>query len=209
MTQIITDAATPTVGSGELPLCLPYQPLRITVRRYHELINQGVFSENERCELLEGVVVEKMTKNPPHVVANRRCEQRFASLLPPGWHVRSQDPLTLAQSEPEPDVAIVRGRFEDYATRHPAGDDVALVVEVADASLATDRYKVEIYAAAGIPCYWILNLVDRVVEVYTSPVTAGAKSSYANVRRCAANDEIAVFLADQEVARLSVADLLG
>ena len=199
---------TPTLTSPELPLTLPYEPMRITVEDYHDLIDKGAFAQNERCELLEGVVVERITKNPPHVVANRRCEMLVTRRLPPGWHVRSQDPLTMANSEPEPDLAIVRGQMEDYAARHPSGTDVALVVEVSDTSLVTDRYEAEIYAAAGIPCYWIMNLPERVVEVYTSPAIAGEKAAYSDVRRCANDDEISIWLDGQEVARLKASELL-
>jgi hypothetical protein len=183
--------------------------MRLTVDQYHDLIAKGAFAGNERCELLEGVVVEKMTKTPAHVVVNRRCEQVLASLLPQGWHVRSQDPITLAGSEPEPDLAIVRGQIEDYARRHPSGGEIGMVVEVADASLVTDRFKSEIYAEAGIPWYWILNIPGRVVELHGSPTRAAAKASYADVRRYGLNDEVPFVLDGGEIARVKVSRLLG
>src|SRR5438046_1132038 len=126
---------TPTLTDCNLPLLMPYQPMRMSIEQYHHLIDTGMFVTNERFELLEGVVVEKMTKNPP-----------------------SQDLITLADSEPEPDLAVIRGSFEDYGKRHPRSDDVGLVIEISDASLVTDRYKASIYAAAGIPFYLIVNL---------------------------------------------------
>lgn len=182
--------------------------MRMTIDQYHDLIAMGAFAGNERFELLEGVVVEKMTKNPAHVVVNRRCEQILASLLPPGWHIRNQDPITLTRSEPAPDVAVVRGQIDDYAARHPSGIDVALVVEVADASLVTDRFKSEVYAEAGIPWYWILNIPGRVVELHASPATTGEKSSYAEVRRCGLNEEVPLILEGREIGRLKVSQLL-
>lgn len=203
------NAVTATIAPAVLPLTVPYQPMRMTVEQYHELIAKGAFAGNERFELLEGVVVEKMTNNPTHVIVNRRCEQLLASLLPPGWHIRSQDPIILTSSEPEPDLAVVRGQFDDYATRHPGGIDVALVVEVADASLVTDRFKSEVYAEAGIPWYWILNIPGRVVELHACPTTTGEKPSYADVRRCGLNDEIPLLLEGQEIGRLKVSQLLS
>src|SRR5690242_17800567 len=105
------DSLMPTLADCPLPLTVPYQPMRMTVDQYHHLIDAGMFGENERFELLEGVVVEKMTKKPAHVVACRHCETAIARRLPSGWHVRAQDPITLLGSEPEPDVAIVRGKL--------------------------------------------------------------------------------------------------
>jgi Uma2 family endonuclease len=183
--------------------------MRMTVEQYHELIAKGWFAANERFELLEGVVVEKITKNPAHVVVNRRCEQLLASLLPPGWHIRSQDPITLKSSEPEPHLAVVRGQFEDYATRHPGGADIGLVIEVADASLVTDRFKGEIYAAAGIPWYWIVNIPGRVVELHASPTNAGEKPNYTDVRRCGLSDDVPLVLDGREIGRVKVSEILG
>lgn len=74
--------------------------------------------------------------------------------------------FTLANSEPEPDVAIVRGRLDDFSSRHPGPNDVSLVVEVADKTLVTDRFKAQLYAGAGIPVYWIVNLSERAIEVF-------------------------------------------
>jgi Uma2 family endonuclease len=198
---------TPTIET-ELPLTLPYQPMRMTVEQYHDLIGTGMFAANERFELLEGVVVEKMTKNPPHVVTVGRCETALAAQLPPGWHIRKQDPITLADSEPEPDLAVVRGRVEDYGERHPGPEDVALVIEVSDASLVTDRYKAKVYAAAGILAYWIVNLPERVVEVHSRPQRAAKKNSYAEVSACRNEVEFPLILDGVEIVRIRASELL-
>lgn len=198
----------PTLADCHLPLTVPYQPMRMTVEQYHNLIDAGTFAENERFELLEGVIVEKMTKKPAHVLACGRCEALIARWLPSGWHIRSQDPITLAGSEPEPDVAVVRGKLDDYGARHPNGDEVALIVEVAETSLVTDRYKAQIYAAAGIPCYWIVNLPERVVEVYAMPNRRGKRLVYSEPKRCQAEDEIPVIIEGNEVGRIRAGDLL-
>src|SRR5437016_4994181 len=97
-------------------------------------------------------------------------EQFGVRVLPAGWDLRVQSAITLTESEPEPDFAIVRGDESAYLTRHPTTADIGLVVEVSDSTLPGDRDdKGRIYARAGIPCYWIVNLVDRQVEVHTLP----------------------------------------
>ena len=159
----------PTAQLQELPTTIPYRPARISVERYHSLVASGLIGEDDPIELLDGVLVEKMTKNPPHVVATRQCDLALLKILPAGWHVRNQDPITLSTSEPEPDLVVVRGRLQDYSGRHPGADDIGLVIEVADASLLTDRYKGTLYAGAGVPAYWIVNLVENLVEVYLKP----------------------------------------
>jgi Uma2 family endonuclease len=141
---------------------------RMSVDRYHEMIEAGVLGPDDRVELLEGLLVDKMTIDPPHRIATRLTRLALESAVPEGWYVEEQKPLTFADSEPEPDVAVIRGDTRQYRDRHPGPADVMLVVEVSDASLRRDRkVKKRIYARAGIPLYWIVNLVERCVEVYS------------------------------------------
>jgi Uma2 family endonuclease len=124
-----------------------------------------------------------------------------------GWRVRVQLPLGLGpDSEPEPDVAVVRGDARDFLADHPT--TAALVVEVADASLELDRrLKARIYARAGISDYWIVNLIDRVVEVRRDPVTAGRRGSrYRDVTAMAAGERIVPLAAP--FASILIGDLL-
>jgi Uma2 family endonuclease len=200
--------ATVQLPQNPLTSGFPFQPMRISVARYHHWMSTGVFSDNQRLELLDGVIVEKMIKNPPHVLATSECVAQFNALVPPGWTVRSQDPITLARSEPEPDVAVVRGKRSDYATRHPTLGEIALVIEVSDSTLTTDRYKAGIYAAAGIPIYWIVNLPERVVEVYSSP-TPGTDGQYGEQRIYQGNDEVPVVLEGQTIGNVRVSELLS
>lgn len=111
--------------------------LPLTVEQYHRLSDEGIVPE--RTELLQGVVIEQMTKSPLHTFLVQRLTRWMESALPGGWLVRKEEPLTLADSEPEPDIAVVVGRPEDYRTAHPA--TAALVVEVAIATLGIDRAK--------------------------------------------------------------------
>jgi Uma2 family endonuclease len=123
--------------------------------------------------------------------------------------VDSQEPFTTGDSEPEPDVMVVRGALRDYPDGHPRAEHVALVVEVADTSLRTDRgTKKRAYARAGIPVYWIVNLVDRCIEVYTDPTGPTEEPDYHQRREYSPNETIAVVFDGVEVGALPVAELL-
>ena len=132
---------------------VPTEPIyRLSVDQYHALIEYGKLLEDDSIELLEGWLVPKMPKNPPHRLSTRRVRGKLEALIPPGWYVDSQEPITTLESEPEPDDVVVRGHPDDYANRHPGPHDLGLIVEVADASLKRDRtLKKRIYARANIP----------------------------------------------------------
>jgi Uma2 family endonuclease len=139
---------------------------RFSVAEYGRLAEVGILTEDDRLELIEGYLVNKMTVNPPHAGTVRRLERLLQRLLPPDWDCRTQSPLVLPDSVPEPDLAVVVFDADDYRTRHPTAADAALVVEVSDSSLEGDRGdKVRIYARAAISIYWIVNLADGQVEV--------------------------------------------
>src|SRR5439155_3690378 len=160
------------------PLPIPPGPspepvFRLTVEQYHAMIDAGVLTDDDPVELLEGILVFKTPKKPAHRLALRRLVKAIERVLPAGWFVLSKEPITLANGEPEPDAAVIRGSDEDYATRHPCPADVALVVDVADTTLERDRsIKLRSYAGAGIGVYWIVNLLDRTLELYTKPSPA-------------------------------------
>src|SRR5207247_5767280 len=118
---------------------IPDVPIyRLTVEQYRAMAEAGILTEDDPVELLEGWLVRKMTKNPPHVVATGLVRRTLEQLLPSGWYVAVQDPISMADSDPEPDVAVVRGEVRDYLDRHPGPQDVVTVVEVADTSLKQD-----------------------------------------------------------------------
>jgi Uma2 family endonuclease len=193
---------------ADLPRTFPYQPVRMSVERYHELTLAGAFTEHDSVELLDGVVTEKMSKNPRHRIATRRCDLAFSRIVPAGWHVQNQEPITLQNSEPEPDVAVIRGELLDYADRHPQIGDVALVIEVADTTLVTDRFKAQLYAQAGIPVYWIVNLSERVIEVMQAPKSNAGLATYEKSGQFRPGDFIPVAIDGKTVASLQVSDLL-
>ena len=140
-----------------------------TAARYFALVDEGVLRPDDRVELLEGVIVSMSPQNPPHASGVCRVSEALRAVVATGVVVRVQAPLIVSEySVPEPDVAIVPGRLADYDTAHPT--TALLVVEVADTSLVVDRLtKAAIYAAAGVPIYWIVNLQDDVVEVFGAP----------------------------------------
>jgi Uma2 family endonuclease len=182
---------------------------RLTIREYHEMIRAGILTEDDPVELLDGWLVCKMTKNPPHRVATHLVRKAIEAVIPQGWHVDSEGAITLATSEPEPDAAVVHGDPRAYVDRHPGPQDVALVVEVADASLSRDRtLKKRLYAQAGIPVYWVVNLVDRRVEVYDAPSGPTDQPDYRECRTCGPADELPVVIEGREVGRISVRSLL-
>jgi Uma2 family endonuclease len=170
-----------TTTSPPLPAILPPLPVRrFTVDEYHQMIQAGVLGEDDHVELLEGWIVPKMARNLAHdAVISWVMNRRIAPRLPQGWFCRAQSAITTTASEPEPDIVVVRGSELDYLTRHPGTTDMALVIEVAESSLPGDRsHKVRIYAAAAVAVYWIVNLVDHQIEVYTDPTGPDAWPVY-------------------------------
>jgi Uma2 family endonuclease len=173
------------------------------------MARRGILTTADRVELLDGLLFQKMTKNPPHTLATQLTREAVERPLPSGWFVNVQEPVTLATSEPEPDVTVVRGERRQFGSRHPAAGDVVTLIEVADSSLAEDQgWKKQVYAAASIAIYWIINLVDRRVEVYTDPSGAADQPDYRQRRDYGPTDEVPLVLDGKEVARIPVRDLL-
>jgi Uma2 family endonuclease len=153
----------------------------ITVDQYHEMIRAGIIPDGSPIELIDGILMWKdrgreggkpMGHDPRHALLVKRLLQLLQN-----WaeridcHVQIQLPTSLTEiNEPEPDVAIVKGKIDDFATRHPGPADVLFAAEVADSSLRRDRTtKQRLYATAGIPTYWIVNIRDNQVEVFEQP----------------------------------------
>jgi Uma2 family endonuclease len=149
---------------------------RWTREEYERLAEAGCFGSGQRVELVEGVVYDISPQSTFHASSITGVEEALRSALPGGYFLRIQMPLALAtDSAPEPDVAVIAGSRRDYRTAHPM--TAALVVEVADASLAYDRsVKATLYARAGIPEYWIVDLGRGTLEVYREPYPEGYRS---------------------------------
>ena len=146
--------------------------------------------------------------NPPHAATQRR----IVRLLPPfagtDHFVQFQLPITLADSEPEPDAAFVALRDDDYGGGHPGAKDVAVVIEIADSTLAQDRgSQLVLYAENKIAVYWIVNLIDSAVEVYTQP-RGGKRPTYRARTDYAAGDLVPVMLAGKQVGTIPVSEII-
>jgi Uma2 family endonuclease len=134
---------------------------------YERLVDLGMFA-GERLELIDGVLVLREPQKAPHSTSVRAVQDTLRRVFGTGWDVRPQLPVALDNvSEPEPDMTVVPGSYRDYRRGHPAKP--ALVVEIADATLMRDRRKGGLYARAGVPDYWLVNLIDDVLEVYRQP----------------------------------------
>ena len=185
---------------------------RWTVEEYHQLIQAGVFARDNRFELLEGWIVPKMSRNPPHDASMELTRGEVSHRLPRGWHIRQQSAITLVDgSEPGPDLAIVRRGHgtRKYSTAHPGVGNIAIVIEVADSSLAEDRkIKHRLYARAGIGEYWIINLIDAQVEVYADPTGASGAPEYRSRRDFKVGESVPLNVGDLPVAPIPVANLL-
>jgi Uma2 family endonuclease len=170
------------------------------------MIEDGEIGEHDQVELIEGRIVAKMPKSPPHQVGSEKTRRAIERLLPAGWHARVEGPVRIPnrQSEPEPDVSVVRGDIEEYVDRHPEPENIALVVEVSKSSVYDDRALAPTYAGGGIPVYWIVNVKDRQLEVYAAPV-AGAYPAPTILGESAS---VELVLDGVAVGRIAVADLL-
>ena len=188
---------------------LPVFPVhRFTVEEYHLMGEAGVLTEDAQVELLEGWIVRKMIRKPIHDGMVAVIRRALAAVLPEGWHVRVQSAVTTNDSEPEPDLAVVLGPERNYLTKHPLPRDIALVVEVAETSLDRDRNKRRLYARAGIPQYWIVNLSEAVVEAYTQPSHTEGVPAYGEQRNYSGDELVPFVIEGREITRIPARELL-
>ena len=160
-----------------------------------------------RIELIDGRVFGRDDMNPPHVVATGRTKRAVESVLPSGRFVRKEEPIRIPDfNEPFPDLAVAHGDLETYADHHPGPEDVSLVIEISDTTLGKDRGDEAgvNYGRAGIPVYWIVNLVDRQVEVYSGPQPDG----YATRTDYRSGQYVPVVLDGTVVGQIAVDDML-
>jgi Uma2 family endonuclease len=165
MSKMLGDSTTKDsdLAFGTTP---PWPLRRFSVEQYQRLGALGILTPEDRVELLEGWIVEKMNHGPMHGYIVRMLADWLHSHLPPGFIVQCQLPLTTERSEPEPDLSIIRGVHKDFRNRHPSGRECRLVIEVADTSVDRDRAKAAIYRSAGVEEYWIINISERSIERY-------------------------------------------
>lgn len=168
----------------------PLERYPITTDLYHQMIAQGILTEDDKIELLEGELIKMSAVGPRHAACVERLSDYLKDELGKAVAIRHQNPVELnIYSEPEPDLAIIKRRKDYYIDAHPQPHDVLLLVEVADSTLKKDRgVKLSAYAKAGIGEYWIVNLVDDLIEVYTNP----SGNSYQNVRLVRRDETLAI-----------------
>jgi Uma2 family endonuclease len=177
----------------------------MSIEQYEKLVNSGVFTKRDKFQLIDGILVKKVTQNPAHSVAGLLCAKALGRVVRVGWHLRPDKPVRLPpDAEPEPDQCVVRGAERDYLLRHPGASDVGLLVEIADSSLAADRAMARTFGASGIPVYWLVNLRDRQVEVHTMPTESG----YDSIQVYGRGEVISVVLDGAETGRVMVDEIL-
>lgn len=201
--------ATATLLGHGAPSSTVSRLFRFTVPQYIKLAAENAFGYEARTELIDGLVVQKMARDAPHDGTLGYLTRRFGRWLPDDWIHRCQLGLLLARSVPEPDLAIVRGPETTYQRRHPRAADAALLVEVANSTLEYDREtKGPLYAEARIPEYWIVNVVEFQVEVYTQP-RGGKEAHYRKRVDYSGRKYVPLILGGREIAKLSVSDLFA
>ena len=186
---------------------MPVQVLRhrFTVEEYHKMAQAGILGEDDRVELIEGEIVEMPPIGSRHAACVDRLNQLFSAQVGDQAIVRVQSPIRLSElSEPQPDLALLKPRPDFYAAAHPRPEDVLLMIEVAEASVDYDReVKVPLYARAGVPEVWLVDLQGEFIEVHRRPSARG----YGEVRQARRGER----LAPQALPKLElpVDDLLG
>jgi Uma2 family endonuclease len=184
----------------------PFALRRFSVAEYHKMIQTGILKANDRVELLRGWIVKKKPQNPPHSGSVGRVNRRLARSLSENWRLRVQCPITLSDSEPEPDIVLARGKEGTYDKRHPKPADIGMLMEIGDSTLLADRrYKGALYAQVKIAQFWLINLVKRKVEVYTRP--RGGK--YQLVHEFAEGDAVPLVLDGVQIDVIPVRDLMA
>jgi Uma2 family endonuclease len=202
-----TQSASPATAAGASGLPpSPSELYRFTVDQYERMGELGILTEDDRVELIDGYVVTKMGKKPPHVWTVDSLEDLLRALLRAKWCLRGENPANIPPfDEPEPDIVIARGTRATYLERHPDPADIALLIEVSDTTYHRDRGKKwEANARSGIPVYWIVNLPRRRVEVYTDPTPEGYRSR----RDYRAGEAIPVVIDGQPLGEVAVDDIL-
>lgn len=198
-------------AAPEPPVASPLShPFRFNTELYGRLAASGILGKNPKVYLWKGRLVEHMTKGEAHSFAVGSLGDGFGPLVPAGYYLRVEQPMRIGDDGvPEPDLVVVRGARRDHAKTHPTAQEVALVVEVADTSLAEDLGDVlRTYAAQGIPVYWVVNLPARRVLAHSDPTGPVESPDYRTRQLYDEGDNIPVIIDGREVGRIAVRDLL-
>lgn len=202
MSSVLEQSPAEVVSSSEP------RPYHFSVNEFYRLLDSEFFPREARVGLWEGQVYEKMAKTQAHAVAGINVTMTLARALPPGWCLSSENPITVGPDKaPLPDMVVLRGTGNDYIDRRPSAADVGLVVELSLTSLKFDtNAKLAAYASAGIPAYWVVNLLDGLVLVHSDPIPAeGRYATSATVKR---GESFSFALGGVPVGPIAASDLL-
>lgn len=203
------------MDQGDPPPADPLYPdwwrlRRWTSAEYDRMVDLGVLTPDDKVELIDGYVVHKMGQSIAHRSAVTRLTYGLPGRLPPGWVVMAQIPVKVGGADPEPDGTVVRGTLADYDRRAVVETDFGLVIEVADSSLDGDRRaKGRLYARSRLPEYWIINVEEKQVEVYTDPDPAADPPAYRNRKDYRPGDDVPIVLDGRPVGTVPVAELIA
>jgi Uma2 family endonuclease len=184
------------------------KPYLISTDEFYRMLESEVFPREARVGLWNGWIYEKTSKTQAHAVASIDATMTLTRALPPGWCLSGENPFTVSENKaPLPDLIVLRGRGKDYLKRRPGAADVGLVVEFSLTSLKIDTgSKLEAYARAGVVAYWVLNLKDNVIHVYTEPIPSEGR--YATVATVGPGESIPLTLDGVLVGPIAASDIL-
>ena len=190
------------------PVVVHAKQRRLSVAEYHRMADLGLLKPDERVELIHGLLVEKPVVTPPHAFAVTKLSKLIEQYNIAQSVLRVQMPITLSDSEPEPDLVLARSVESEYFDRHPGPADIQLLIEVAVSSLAFDQgEKLSLYAANGIAVYWIVNLIDKRLEVYTIP-QGGDQPAFLDVQHFARGATVPIILNGAMAGSVAVSDVI-
>ena len=197
---------TPSVGEIDAD----FPPHRMSIDRYKQMVEAGVYNSKDHVFLWKGDLVERISEGPEHAFTSTILHRDLIRLMPESWHVVFQVPIRInPDSMPEPDIMIVRGVPRDYLHRSRTSADVAIVIEVSDATLPQDSVsKFQAYAADGVPIYWVVDLPKGRIHVHGNPTGPAEKPTYREHREYGPGEEIPIVLDGREIGRIDVKEIL-
>ncbi len=187
---------------------LDAEPYLFTADQFTRMVEADVFPDEDRVELWGGKVYVKMAKLRAHSLASALFIESLVAIKPAGWYLNAEESINLdPRGVPLPDLLLVRGRPRDYPEAHPTGRDVGLIVELSCSSIRDDTGpKLRGYARAGVPQYWVANLVDGILLVHRDPIVE--ESRYGTVETYRPGEVAPLLLDGLEIGRIAVSDLL-
>ena len=178
---------------------------RLNVSQYHQMSEAGIFSENDKVELINGEIIEMSPIGRRHTACVNRLNSVFSQLLGNKVIIAVQNPIILNNlSEPEPDIALLKPRADFYESGHPQPQDIFLLIEVADSSLEYDRdVKIPLYATSGISEVWLVDIYEQVIIVYRYP----SENGYSDIQTFSRGEKLSIQTFPE--INLVVNDILG